>query len=368
MLAAALPVMTALASPAGAAASEGRDRDAITTQTVCFTAHNGDDPTPVSLTGTLFTPRHVRPTTPVIVTVHGLASDRSVWDGWFFGPAAGSFARELAGDGYAVVTYDRIGYGDSPYARGPGSGYAVTLDTQLGALHEVVGQVHVGSYTLAGGSGCPGGARAPFGSRTVVLAGHSAGSLLVESYAGTYHDVAGVVALTSSTFGPSAELVDEVIDPWVVPQLEAGNDYPTFMPPNPVGTVSRECLEFFFHLSGGDRSRFRFACANRSLEPSPGGEFISAGPFTARTHALVSRVGRLPVLLVFADRDRIFPGPELAGPHRPDVVTPEIAYWRKTCGCALSTYTQRDSGHFLQLQASFRNTVDRIEDWLDRSL
>ena len=363
-----LGVCAAAAAPASAVVVANADTSDVQARTVCFVAHNGDDPVAVDVTGTIFTPRHYSASTPVVLGVHGFGGDRTVFDGWFFGPTrAGSFARLLAASGYVVVTYDQIGFGQSPYVRPAGSGFSITMDNELGALHEVVTQVRAGAFRVDATGACPGGAGAPFGFRHVVLLGHSAGGLLTDTYAGRYHDIDALISV-ANTFVADDDLTEDVLNPWLIPQLQAGNDYPTFMPPNPSGLVSTQCLEFFFYRPAGHSPLLDAACANRRLESVPGGNLISVGDITTEEQAGVASVGHIPVLMVFADRDRIFVGPKLASAKRPDTVTPFIAYWRTHCGCTVTVHTQPNTGHYLFLQGTMPSTADFVEDWLDRSL
>lgn len=361
LMAFGLTLGLAFGAPGRAASAAGTpSSDGVRVTTVCFTAHNGDDPEPVTLTGTLFTHGQLTADTPLILAVHGFASDRRVWDGAMSGSRiAGSFARSLAGQGYAVLTYDRLGYGDSPYPRPAGAGYGITLDNQLAALHEVVQAVHDGSFGI-GRPSCANPRPLGVGVHTVVVAGHSAAAWLVAAYAGTYHDVAGVVYLAAATLGVDQSVIDDVIAPWVVPQLQSGHDYVTFMPPGDSG-VSPQCLHYLFYGSSPVATGF---CRNSNLVPNPGGEWISAGDFPNLARARIASIGDIPVLLGFADHDRVFVGPAEAGADHADHVTPEIDYWQQNCGCQLATYTQPDAGHFMLLEPSLPQLTAEVVAWL----
>lgn len=348
--------MTDTTSPASTATFNG-----VRTKRVCFTAHNGPDPIPVPVTGTLFHHGAYTPDTSVILAVHGLTSVRSFWDGGPLGPRAGSMARDLARAGYVVITYDRIGYGESPYHRPEGSGYAVTLDNALGALREIVTQIKAGTYTETKGT-CAAGAGTParFGSRDIVLAGHSAGGYLVASYAGLYRDVRGIIPIGASTQGPSNEFGGTVFVPWILPQT-AADDYAMFFPPHESG-VSPECVRFFFNVPG---ERSDVVCANENRVPTPSGEFASIVPFTHETALRIRQIGpQTPALIIFSDHDRIFKGPEEADSNDPDHQTPEIEYWRQNCGCPVSSFTQTDSGHAFMFEENVSQTSRAIAAWM----
>jgi hypothetical protein len=70
------------------------------------------------------------------------------------------------------------------------------------------------------------------------------------------------------------------------------------------------------------------------------------------------------VLLVFSDRDALFPSAEHHGTD-PDIVTPEIAMWRNGCNCQVSVYFQRNAGHVGLFHRTSKSVINRILHWLD---
>jgi hypothetical protein len=105
-------------------------------------------------------------------------------------------------------------------------------------------------------------------------------------------------------------------------------------------------------------------CRNANLVPNPGGEWISAVDFAALTRARIASIGAIPVLLGFADHDRVFVGPAEAGPGHADHVTPDVAYWHQSCGCRLSIYDQPNAGHFMLLEPSLPALAREVVTWL----
>ena len=103
--------------------------------TVCFAVTN-----PAGGQSTLYGLRYtdgsdwVRPSTPAIVLVHGIASSTENWD---FSPTW-SVARALAAAGYVVYSYDRLGYAKSSYFSQPGGGYTLTTAAHRAELHQIV--------------------------------------------------------------------------------------------------------------------------------------------------------------------------------------------------------------------------------------
>jgi pimeloyl-ACP methyl ester carboxylesterase len=325
--------------------------DNVKTKTICFTAHNGVDPVPVTITGTLFHKGVYKPSSKVIIAVHGFVNDRRIWDGGSFDPdPEGSYARALANAGYVVITYDRLGYGQSPYS---GSGFMITLDNQLGILSEIIAQIKDGSYTKGM---CSSGTPAGFGfENDPILIGHSGGASLIESYAGLNHDVSAIIPMAYSSVGLNGEFINDIINGWIVPEIAKGNDYVTMFPPNPNGPVSKKCIDYFFYKSGAYPSIYNNYCANQNLIPSPSGEYLSAFEFWGKTHERIKTIEEnLPVLLVFADNDRLFS----------DTQSLEVEYWRQNCNCDLGIIEQTKSGHMLMLHKSNEATISAVIDWL----
>src|SRR4051812_46484856 len=149
---AALIASIGVAAPGAATAKEPQMKfdSKMTVQTACFTVTN-----PEGGQSTLYGQRYidgpVNGTTPAIVLVHGIASSTANWD---FSPTW-SVARALAARGYVVFSYDRLGYARSPYFDHPGGGFTLTTSAHRDELHNVVGEVQRGTYTLGpAGSDC----------------------------------------------------------------------------------------------------------------------------------------------------------------------------------------------------------------------
>jgi pimeloyl-ACP methyl ester carboxylesterase len=335
--------------------------DNVKTETVCFTAHNGVDPVPVTITGTLFHKGVYKPSSKVIIAVHGFVNDRRIWDGGSFDPVLEeSYARALANAGYVVITYDRLGYGQSPYLNDPGAGFTITLDNQLGILKEIIAQIKDGSYKEGYKEGmCSSGTSAGIRfKKDPILIGHSGGASLIESYAGLYHDVSAIIPMAYSSVGLNDEFMTDIINGWIVPEIGTYpnlKDYVTMFPPNPEGHVSEKCVDYFFDKSGAYKSIYNNYCANQNLIPSPSGEYLSAFEFWGKTHDRIKTIEKkLPVLLVFADNDRLFG----------DTQSLEVEYWRQNCNCDLSIIEQTKSGHMLMLHKSNKAAISAIIDWL----
>lgn len=172
----------------GVSPAAGSGRPAVRTDEVCFTVHNDGDPQASAVYGVRYSPG--APTTKAIVLVHGVSPAHEYWD---LRPDF-SVARTLAAAGYTVFSYDRLGWGRSPYLR-PQGGHRLTLSAARSMLHEIVGQVRNGEYSAPAGGRCGAGGDPAFGPAipTVVVMGASAAGAIVGGYPGRFHDVAAAV-------------------------------------------------------------------------------------------------------------------------------------------------------------------------------
>ena len=156
--------------------------------------------------------------------------DRRFWDGFKI-PGALRFAAELAyHSDTAVFTVDRLGYAESPYDRGPGSGFKLTPDTSVETTHETIAQIRGGSYEVLGGP------TPPQGAAGVVLGGQSMGAAVSTLYATRYQDIDGLAPFGWSSQmlvlpGASSSMFVKILNEVVTPQLNAGADYLYFFPP-----------------------------------------------------------------------------------------------------------------------------------------
>jgi alpha-beta hydrolase superfamily lysophospholipase len=326
---------------------------------VCFTVNNPGDAIPSTVRGTLLRSGKRHRSTAFLLQ-HGAVSERSAWSGG--APVIDGthdMARSLAKAGYAVFAIDRLGYGDSPYERPPGSGFLLTPDGYIEMTHQMVTQIRAGSHTdCAGNAGGRGAAR-------VVLSGFSSGAGIVEGYATRYHDIDGIIPMSWSN-QPQLSTAFRTLIGVLAPQLAAGKDYLEFFTDGADGH-SEFCETFLFHAPGMSRDALEQLCGldyyAETAFPTPSGE-ASLPALQAATIATIRNVGPTPVLLVFSDRDAAFPGVGHRGAD-PDVVTPEIAMWRNGCNCDLSAYVQQNAGHVGLFHKTSKQVTNRILDWLD---
>jgi pimeloyl-ACP methyl ester carboxylesterase len=320
--------------------------------------NNLGDPIPSTVRGTLFRSRkRFRSSSTALLLQHGAVSERSAWSGG--APAiegTHDMARSLARKGYAVFAIDRLGYGDSPYQRPPGSGLLLTPDGYIEITHQMVTQIRAGSYTDCAGEA------AGRGAARVVLSGFSSGAAIVEGYATRHHDIDGIIPMAWSN-QPQLSAAFQTLIGVLVPQLAEGRDHVEFFLDGADG-YSEFCERFLFYPPGMKASVLEQLCGPdydaETAWPTPSGEGVNL----TLPAATIGNVGPTPVLLVFSDRDAAFPGPDHDGAD-PDVVTPEIAMWRNGCNCEVSVYFQPHAGHVGLFHTTSEQLTDRILDWLD---
>ncbi len=339
-------------------ASQSRSHSKSTADEVCFTVKNTGDPIPSTVHGTLFRVKkrsHLRST--ALLLQHGAVAERSAWSGGApIIKGTHDTARSLAKRGYAVFAIDRLGYGDSPYERPPGSGSLLTPDGYVEMTHQMVTQIRTGSYTDCAGK--PAGR----GATRVVLSGFSSGAAIVEGYATRHHDIDGIIPMFWSNQPQLSEAFQELIGV-LVPQLAAREDYVEFFLDGTDG-YSEFCERFLFYVPGMRAKALDQLCGPdyyaQTAWPTPSGEGGNLN-LPAET---IGNVGPTPVLLVFGDRDAAFPGPDNHAAD-PDLVTPEIAMWRNGCNCEVAVYFQRNAGHVGLFHRTSKSVTKRILDWLD---
>jgi pimeloyl-ACP methyl ester carboxylesterase len=322
-------------------------------QDVCFTVNNIGDPIPSTVRGTLFR-------STALLLQHGAVSERSAWSGG--APAiegTHDMARSLARKGYSVFAIDRLGYGGSRYERPPGSGLLLTPDGYVEMTHQMVTQIRAGSYTDCAGE------TAGRGAARVVLSGFSSGAAIVEGYATRHHDIDGIIPMAWSNQPELSAAFQSLVFDVLVPQLAAGRDYVEFFLDGADG-YSESCERTFFYVPGVRDHALEQLCGRdyytETAFPTPSGE-AGIQALQANTIATIGNVGPTPVLLVFSDRDALFPGPDHHGTD-PDLVTPEIAMWRNGCTCEASVCIQPNAGHVGLFHRTSEQLTNRILEWL----
>lgn len=330
-------------TPSASAATTGSG--SLSVQTVCFAVNNTGDPQPSTLYGLRYTYGHPTDSTPAIVLVHGIASSTANWD---FTPSW-SVARRLAQAGFVVISYDRLGFAKSHYDR-PKGGDLILATNQRDMLHQMVGEVKSGNYTVAQGSDCS-APQVPsnLANPTVVIIGHSAGGAIVQGYPGEYHDVAAVVQANYSNQGSGA-VVQKQITNVVEPALAAGDDYVPFF------ANRQQCVQFNIYQPGAVTQVVNIACDPTHFVLTPAGEFTGFTALEQENDQFIKTTGNIPVLLTYGDHDAAFP---------PNTAQADYQYWITNCpGCDVTEWFEPNSGHLFMAHLSMPQWVNEVVSWL----
>ena len=322
---------------------------------VCFSVRNGTDVNSSALTGTLFHRGHYNSASKVILLNHGVASNRGVWDGGAAGEESPRVARLLANAGYVVITYDRLGFGDSVYAGDPRT---LPQIQSVFMMNQVITQIRTGTFTRARISddddhqadACPTGTQASFGMPTVIIGGHSAGGVQVMNYATRYHDVAAVIVFNSAG-PPNAPAAQELFTRVVNPQVAAGLGYVHFFGPGPSG-ISDDCLRVFYQ-PGADAEVYNTNCTNQNRVLTPVGDITNAIRPATLTRIGQHLMGSTPLLLLISDQDAFVTAASQNA---------QIAFFRQNADT--TTLIQLNAGHNSMWHRSAPQGVDGIVAWL----
>ena len=258
----------------------------------------------------------------VLLLLHGVSQGAYAWD-LPVDSHRYSVARPLAAAGYPVVAIDRLGYGASTLP----SGRTLTVDRQADVTRQIVEALRTGAYR-----GAPSHAYEHLG-----IVGHSIGTEIAELCVGQHGGVDVLVA-TGYTHTTSLDLVG-IILPEVIRAFLSHYIYFGDTPPN------RAAL--FYHPGSAVPAVVTAETARANLTPS--GEVTSV---VGRPSALVMSAIAIPVLLVLAENDRLFPASQ-------------AAFEATLFGTgSVPHISVPQAGHLLFLHPEGPNTVRLIIDWL----
>jgi pimeloyl-ACP methyl ester carboxylesterase len=320
--------------------------DKMRVASVCLPVTNPAGGTSV-LYGQRFTDGPASSSAPAIVLAHGIASSTENWD---FSPTW-SVARALASAGYVVFSYDRLGYAKSSWYSEPGGGYTLTTQAHRSMLHDVVGDVKTGGYSVSGSGDCSGPTTpAATQNRTVVIIGHSAGGWIVAGYPGEYHDVAAMIQtdISGSAGGSATSPLGSSSGGGFTPDPNHADYFQFFQ-------TTQNCLDFNTYPPGVVQYVVDIACAPPFLD-SPFGEIADLAAMYAQNDAYIAMIGpSIPVLLTSGMEDTTDP---------PSSANADFAYYKAHCGCDVSQLLVPDTAHLFMVHRSLPTWVDDVVNWL----
>jgi pimeloyl-ACP methyl ester carboxylesterase len=236
------------AMPAAAARQE---REAKCSEVNFTVSLDGTSPPSYRVAGQLCRP-HGDQAQVLELLIHGSTCNRTYWD-FPYMPEHYSYVRHANRAGFATLAIDRLGSGASDHPPAE----LVTVHATANAIHEIVTAVRAGSVSDTEGH------RVHFSK--VILVGHSFGSNISWTEAGTYGDVDGVIltAISHDQTPPAAPLT--VTDSWPAemdPKF-AGAGFP----PGYLTNIPGKRGELFYYLPGTDPQVLEVDEANKDVLP-----------------------------------------------------------------------------------------------------
>jgi pimeloyl-ACP methyl ester carboxylesterase len=271
------------------------------------------------------------------ILIHGATFDHNYWD-FPYRSDKYSYVDYMTKAGYAVLSLDRIGYGESSH---PASGASVTLHTGAFTIHQVVQSLRSRRLRVPGFGRIEG--------ERIELVGFSIGSFISILESSTWHDVDGVVLSSySHTVGAGGIASFGLVIP--APQDPKFATFPADYLSEAPG--AREFL--FYHLPNIEQRVIDID--ERLRQTWTVGELNDIVPSLAEPADM-----HVPVLVVDGDWDTI-------ACNTPCSATNWLAneasfYPADTCA---EVKVIPDAGHSLALHRNARSFFSTVHEWSDR--
>lgn len=271
------------------------------------------------------------------IALHGATYSHLYWD-FPFQPETYSYMRRATAAGYAVLSLDRIGIGQSDHP--PAA--EVTIGSNAYVVHQIVQALRGGELVIPS-----------FGrvrAERVALVGHSLGSVIAIAEAATYGDVDGVVLTgVSHSVTPALNEVFAVLYPANLDPRFAGRN----IPEGYLTTLPGE-RTVFYHLPAADP--LVIAIDEQTKETVTFAELDTAFPALA-----LSGDVHVPVLVVVGQFDRAFCDDACAATG---TLASEPGFYPADA-CAEAVVIP-NAGHDLNLEVQAPLAYDTVLEWMDR--
>jgi pimeloyl-ACP methyl ester carboxylesterase len=272
------------------------------------------------------------------IALHGSTYSHLYWD-WPFQPELYSYMRRATAAGYAVLSLDRIGIGQSDHP--PAA--EVTIGANAHVVHQIVQALRGGDLVVPS-----------FGlihAERVTLVGHSLGSVIAIEEAATYGDVDGV-ALTgvSHTVTPALGAIFAILYPASLDPRFAGSG----IPEGYLTTLPGE-RTVFYYLPSADP--LVIAIDEQTKETVTPAELDTAFPALALSGGV-----HTPVLVVVGDLDLAFCNEPSCTDSGSLAIEPGF-YPADACAEAVAI---PGAGHDLNLHVQAQDAYDAVLEWMDR--
>ena len=272
------------------------------------------------------------------IALSGSTYSHLYWD-WPYQPQTYSYMRRATAAGYAVLSIDRIGIGQSDHP--PAA--EVTIGSNAYVVHQIVQALRSGDLVVPS-----------FGrirAERVSLVGHSLGSLIAIEEAATYDDVDGVVLTgVSHTITPVLGEIFTVLYPASLDPRFAGSG----IPDGYLTTLPGE-RTLFYHLPSADPQVI--ALDEQTKETVTGAELETAVPALGLSTGV-----HVPVLVVVGDFDLAFCNAPSCTESGSLDIEPSF-YPADACAEAVAI---PGAGHDLNLHLQAPQAYDAVLEWMDR--
>lgn len=335
----ALAVLACVLVPPSAAASS----QSVVTRPVVFSVRNlnrtavscSTDGAAYQIRGLIVGPAGSldRPGGAATLYLHGLGFGVFFWD--LSAVPGYDFAAAMAAAGHVSVIIDRLGYGASGHPVGTQS----CIGGQADVAHQIVEQLHAGTYSTAQGE--------PTSFARIALVGHSAGGAIaqVESY--SFRDVDALGVLSWADQGSSTLATTDFVQAGSVCMNggETSDGAPGYAP---FGQTAADFDAAMFF----DAAPAVVAATNQLRNLDPCGDDNSIVAAIGEDHVMVPTI-TVPVLLVLGANDALFPPPAGTEQQAQFVDSRDV-----------SLIQLPDTGHALTLERSAPTFTADISRWL----
>ena len=256
------------------------------------------------------------------VLVHGATYNHRYWDLPAINGHSYSYARLMAENGYALLAIDQLGAGLSSKPDGD----FVTLTETASSLHQVLVQLRNGSGPLG------------YAFNSIVLVGHSFGSINAILVQGTHHDADALVVTGLGHVPHPLPISPELI--------AALAQFPYF------GLPPQARSQLFYYAPAADPEVITYDNANLADLLTRGQLFTT---FAAIFNPEADRVGMVtgPVLAQLGENDALWPAQFADG---------EAAFW--TSASSITVQSLPEVGHDFNTHLANKEGWRLIDQWI----
>lgn len=327
------------------------------------TVHLDRGEIPVHLEGTLFLPSGADERTRLVFLVPGGFTDRKSWDGTSAGLGRddhSTLPRVFARNGWAALTIDRLGVGDSQPPPPPEGihGSEITGEVHLDTLTQAIGSVRSGTYTTSSGT-CPGGGPASV-LPSVIVAGESYGGFLALGLgAQRTEPLAGGLLFDAGLWGASIE-GERYQAECIARHGPSADGYVNGFCAD-AATVPRSCPEWISYA--GTRNATLTAALCRDLARTSEGAGLAADfPGHDQLSTWAAAFQPVPVYFLLGAYDRILSSNE-AATGSPSLAA-QAAGFDEACSCLGTGVLEADVGHVYFVATHAAEITARMMEWM----